>query len=130
MRTKNARMQSPPGTQQHAPLLEYRMYKMDGDRIVGLAGALACETDQAAVEKAAQLCDGRDLEVWNAARFVARIAASAYKQLALPVPAGSWTQRLDTSKFVSNRPDTSGSLAFDTLRRIVAGLRQRRDLVG
>lgn len=26
---------------------EYRVYKMDGDGIVGLAGALTCETDQA-----------------------------------------------------------------------------------
>ena len=34
-------------------------------------------SDHAAVEKAAQLHDDRDLEVWQAARFVARIAASA-----------------------------------------------------
>jgi len=56
---------------------EYRVYKMDGDRIVGLAGAFTWETDQAAVDKAAQLCSDRDLEVWQAARFVARIAATA-----------------------------------------------------
>ena len=46
---------------------EYRVYKMDGDRIVGLAGAFTWETDQAAVDKAAQLCSDRDLEVWQAA---------------------------------------------------------------
>jgi hypothetical protein len=55
---------------------EYRVYKVAGDRIVGLAGAFTWDTDQAAVEKAAQLCDDRDLEVWQAARFVSRISAT------------------------------------------------------
>jgi hypothetical protein len=59
---------------------EYRVYKMDGDGIVCLAGALTYETDQAAVEQAAQLYGDRDLEVWEAARFVARIAVDRLRR--------------------------------------------------
>ena len=55
---------------------EYRVYKMDGHSIVGLAGAFACDTDQAAIEKAMQMCNRRDLEVWQAVRCVVRIPAS------------------------------------------------------
>jgi hypothetical protein len=55
---------------------EYRVYKMDG-RPRRRPGRCLHVTDQAAVEKAAELCDDRDLEVWLAARFVARIAATA-----------------------------------------------------
>jgi hypothetical protein len=45
---------------------QYRVHKMDGDSIVGLAGAFTCDTGQAAIEKAAQMCNRRDLEVWHA----------------------------------------------------------------
>jgi hypothetical protein len=42
---------------------QYRVHKMDGDSIVGLAGAFTRDTHQAAIEKAAQMCNRRDLEV-------------------------------------------------------------------
>jgi hypothetical protein len=37
---------------------------------MGLPDSMTCDNDKAAIQKAAQLVDGRGIEVWNGARVI------------------------------------------------------------
>jgi len=53
--------------------MDYRAYILDDDgRIIGVH-ELNCADDDEAKEKAAQLLDGHDLEIWRRERRVARL---------------------------------------------------------
>jgi hypothetical protein len=53
--------------------MDYRAYLVDADgHIVGVH-ELDCASDEEAKQKAAQLLDGHDLEVWHRERRVARL---------------------------------------------------------
>jgi len=53
--------------------MDYRAYILDDDgRITGVH-ELDCADDDEAKEKAAQLLDGHDLDVWQRARHIARL---------------------------------------------------------
>jgi hypothetical protein len=53
--------------------MDYRAYMLDDDdRIIGVH-ELDCADDAEAEQKAAQLLDGNDLEVWHRERRVARL---------------------------------------------------------
>ncbi|MDA9497308.1 hypothetical protein XI05_07160 [Bradyrhizobium sp. CCBAU 11357] len=53
--------------------MDYRAYVLDDDgRIIGVH-ELDCANDDEAKEKASQLLDGHDLEVWQRERCVARL---------------------------------------------------------
>jgi hypothetical protein len=50
---------------------EYRIYMLDGrNNIAGPPEIVTCEDDQEAVQRAKQLIDGHNLEVWQGARVV------------------------------------------------------------
>jgi hypothetical protein len=57
-------------------MLDYRIYTFTSDNHIADAAVINCETDQEAIEKARQLMEGRDIEVWQRARRLARIKAS------------------------------------------------------
>jgi hypothetical protein len=57
-------------------MLDYRIYTFTSDNHIADAAVINCETDQEAIEKARQLIEGRDIEVWQRARCLARIKAS------------------------------------------------------
>ena len=53
---------------------EYRIYMLDGrNNIAGPPEIVTCEDDQETVQRAKQLIDGYDLEVWQGARVVRRL---------------------------------------------------------
>ncbi|MGV7215033.1 hypothetical protein [Bradyrhizobium sp. UFLA05-112] len=53
--------------------MDYRAYILDEDgRITGVH-ELECADDEEAKEKATQLLDGHDLDIWHRARHVARL---------------------------------------------------------
>jgi hypothetical protein len=52
---------------------EYRAYLVGPDgHFIGFE-PLVCANDSEAIEKAKQLIDGRDVELWNGPRFVMRL---------------------------------------------------------
>jgi hypothetical protein len=53
-------------------MLGYRAYILDKDGRIAKTVELVCEDDHVAIEKAEQLVDGRDVELWERARRVAR----------------------------------------------------------
>ncbi|QOG23487.1 MULTISPECIES: hypothetical protein [Bradyrhizobium] len=54
--------------------MDYRAYILDDDgRITGVVHELDCANDEEAKEKAAQLLDGHDLDVWQLERHVGRL---------------------------------------------------------
>ena len=56
-------------------MAEYRVYEIgDGDHIVK-ATPMICGNDHEAIVKARELAEGHVVEVWNKARFVARLDA-------------------------------------------------------
>jgi hypothetical protein len=56
----------------NAQVKEYRVYVLgDGDHITGSIEFTAPD-DEAALEQARQMRDGRDIEVWQLDRFLAR----------------------------------------------------------
>jgi hypothetical protein len=57
-------------------MIGYRLYTLDPDSHVVKAPVIVeCENDQAAVQKATQLLDGKTIEVWQLARRVAILHA-------------------------------------------------------
>jgi hypothetical protein len=52
-------------------MLDYTVYRLDksGHRI-GPPDCMTCDDDKAAIQKAAQLVDGRGIELWNGARVI------------------------------------------------------------
>jgi hypothetical protein len=50
----------------------YRIYFVGSDGLFSGAQFLECADDQEAIQKARQLVDGHDVELWNGERFVAR----------------------------------------------------------
>ncbi len=56
---------------------EYRVYRIKDGHTAGVPAILSCDTDQEAIEKANQLLDGLDVELWQGARVVAKIPAAS-----------------------------------------------------
>ena len=57
-----------------AHMLAYRVFTFDEDtHIVGVPAIIECENDQAAIEAAKQLLNGKALEIWQLNRRVARL---------------------------------------------------------
>jgi hypothetical protein len=52
----------------------YRAYVLNKDNSINLAIDLYCSDDEAARERAQQLVDGHDIELWQGARKVARLS--------------------------------------------------------
>jgi hypothetical protein len=52
---------------------EYRAYTVDHDGHFNGIEPLTCADDAEAIEKAKQLVDGRDVELWKGARLVIRL---------------------------------------------------------
>jgi hypothetical protein len=62
---------------------EYRVFVRDHDNHILSAGSTyICDNDQEALAKAEQLKDGLDLELWQGARKIARIAADVAPSIA------------------------------------------------
>jgi hypothetical protein len=54
----------------------YRLYRLkDGDRIVGPATMVECNSDSEVIAKAKAMLDGLDIEVWDGPRVVVRLPA-------------------------------------------------------
>ncbi|MFL6764701.1 MAG: hypothetical protein ACJ8FO_05840 [Sphingomicrobium sp.] len=51
----------------------YRLYGLDGVRKVASAEWIEADGDEAAIEVAKERMDGRDLELWQGPRLVARL---------------------------------------------------------
>jgi hypothetical protein len=52
----------------------YRIYRLDEQgRVTAPPVELYCSNDEEAIERAKQLLDEVDLEIWNLARFVRRL---------------------------------------------------------
>ena len=59
------------------PMPEYRIYRLATDgHFWGVPMIVECAQDQEAIERARQMVDGFDLEVWEAARLIARFKAA------------------------------------------------------
>ncbi len=70
-------------------MAEYRVYEIgDGDHIVK-ATPMVCGDDNEAIIKARELAEGHVVEVWNKARFVARLDADDQPSPPANGPAGS-----------------------------------------
>jgi hypothetical protein len=54
-------------------MLDYRAYTVGNDGHFVRSRGFACETDNDAIVWAKQLVDGSAIELWNNARFVARL---------------------------------------------------------
>ena len=52
---------------------DYRLYGLDGVNKVASGEWFEAENDQAAIEVAKSMMDGKDCELWAGKRFVARI---------------------------------------------------------
>jgi hypothetical protein len=52
---------------------DYRLYRMDGNRILGQPTVIDYASDQEAVEAARKQLTDRDIEVWIGARCVTRL---------------------------------------------------------
>ena len=53
----------------------YRVYYLDrGAHITRHPEVIECESDQQAIERARELFDGQDLEIWDGARLVENIS--------------------------------------------------------
>jgi hypothetical protein len=51
-------------------MAEYRIYKVGLDgHFIGFE-PLVCDNDEQAIERATQILDGRDLQIWSGPRFV------------------------------------------------------------
>jgi hypothetical protein len=58
-------------------MTEYRVYTLDYDAHIGQpAKIITCADDAEAVERTWQLMDGKDLELWEGDRLVARFPHS------------------------------------------------------
>ena len=55
-------------------MAEYRAYKVGPDGHFTGYEPLVCGSDSEATEKARQLVDGHDVELWSGARFVIRLS--------------------------------------------------------
>ena len=54
----------------------YRLYTLEaGKHIASPPREIGCETDEAAIQRARQLLDGKDIEVWERARLVTRVSS-------------------------------------------------------
>jgi hypothetical protein len=54
-------------------MTEYRIYSVGSDgHFIGFE-PLICDGDEQAVEKAKQLLDGHDLQIWSGPRYVRRL---------------------------------------------------------
>lgn len=54
-------------------MASYRLYGLDGVRKVASAEWIEADGDDAAIEVAKDMMDGRDCELWQGPRLVARI---------------------------------------------------------
>ncbi|MGI8526707.1 MAG: hypothetical protein ACR2K5_11120 [Pseudolabrys sp.] len=52
---------------------EYRIYQIKSGHIAAAAVVIDCASDEAAIAKGEQMVDGRDLEIWDGGRLVARM---------------------------------------------------------
>jgi hypothetical protein len=57
-------------------MCHYRAYILNRDGLIMEAVELDCADDAAASEYAKQFADGHDVELWQAARVVAKVAKS------------------------------------------------------
>ena len=58
----------------------YRLYLLDQDNhITGVPKVLACDSDEDAVERAKQIVDGHDVEVWQGSRLITVIKSKDAK---------------------------------------------------
>ena len=54
-------------------MAEYRIYKVGLDgHFIGFE-PLVCDNDEQAIERAKQILDGRDLQIWSGPRFVGSV---------------------------------------------------------
>jgi hypothetical protein len=51
----------------------YRAYPVKDGHVVNPPVIVTAETDQEAIERAKQLVDGRDIEVWDGRRFIGSV---------------------------------------------------------
>jgi hypothetical protein len=57
---------------------EYRFYTLKSDdKIAGPPATMVCDSDQDAIKEAKALLNGRDVEIWQAARVVMRLESHA-----------------------------------------------------
>ena len=54
-------------------MASYRLYGLDGVRKVASAEWIEADGDDAAIEVAKDMMDGRDCELWQGSRLIARI---------------------------------------------------------
>jgi hypothetical protein len=51
----------------------YRIYRLADNHIVGIPEIVKRESDQAVIEYAKEILDGRDIEIWDGPRVVIRL---------------------------------------------------------
>lgn len=54
----------------------YRLYGLDGARKVSSGEWFDADDDDAAVEAAKEMMDGKDCELWQGTRFIARLPSN------------------------------------------------------
>ena len=63
-------------------MAQYRIFTVGQDgHIKGPAEIVECADDQEAIEEAAQLANGLDLEIWDRGRLVTRLSGGLPKSL-------------------------------------------------
>jgi hypothetical protein len=49
---------------------EYRAYRIKNNHVAGIPDVVVADNDQEAIERAKQLTNGHDVELWEGSRFV------------------------------------------------------------
>jgi hypothetical protein len=58
----------------------YRIYTVGGDGHFSGVEDIKCVDDQEAVQKAQQVLDGKDIELWERGRFIMRLTSKSKSQ--------------------------------------------------
>ena len=59
-----------------AAVVQYRLYKLSDDRIVGPSVEVEFASDQEVIEHAKAQMDGLDIEIWDGPRVVTRLKST------------------------------------------------------
>ena len=65
------------GTKVLGRMASYRLYRLDGVRLVSSGEWIEADDDQAAIEAAKEKFDGNRCEIWQRSRLVARLDPTA-----------------------------------------------------
>lgn len=68
-------------------MIPYRVYMMDGQNHIRSAQDIECASDEDALAVAAQLAQGKPVEVWSEARMVRRLDPAGSETVLAAPPA-------------------------------------------